>query len=88
VGGRVVREYVGRGRIGELAEREDRARRDARIADRVARQRQREEDRRVRDLVVEVERRAATLTALTLIAAGYHRPKRGMWRRKRGHSIS
>ena len=88
VGGRVVREYVGRGAIGEAAEREDRARRAARIAERVAHQRRQEEDRQLRDLVLGVERHAATLVAITLVAAGYHRPTRGQWRRRRERGTS
>lgn len=89
VNGRIVREYVGRGLVGELAAREDAARRTARgevrMAARAAREREREADRQLREMVTTVERQAATLTAITLTAAGYHRPKRGVWRRRRGH---
>lgn len=89
VGGRVVREYVGRGLIGELAAREDATRREARRATQAAareqRQREREADRQLRELVATIDRRAAILTAITLTAAGYHRPKRGIWRRRREH---
>ena len=88
VNGRRVREYVGRGSVGELAEREDRARREARVAARAERLRRQEEDRAVRDLIVGIERQAATLVAITLVAAGYHRPKRGQWRRRRERSTS
>lgn len=89
VAGRVVREYVGRGLLGELAAREDAARREARrtvqSAARAARQREREADRQLRELVATIDRQAATLTTITLTAAGYHRPKRGIWRRRREH---
>lgn len=92
IGGRVVREYVGRGLLGELAEREDRAEREARAQATAVRQQQRrrqqEEDRALRELVIGIDRQAATLTAITLAAAGYHRPKRGVWRRRRGHGSS
>ena len=89
VAGRVVREYVGRGLLGEMAAREDatrrEARREAQTAARAAREREREVDRQVRELVATVERQAAALTTITLTAAGYHRPKRGSWRRRREH---
>ncbi len=81
VDGRRVREYVGRGLIGELAAREDVARREARRAAwpaaRAARQ--------LRELVATIERQATALTTITLTAAGYHLPKRGIWRRRRAH---
>ncbi len=85
VEGRRVREYVGRGLIGELAAREDATRREAQTAVRAQRQREREAERQLRELVATVERRAAALTTITLAAAGYHRPKRGVWRRRREH---
>jgi hypothetical protein len=89
VNGRIVREYVGRGLIGELAAREDATRREARRAAqslaREQRQREREADRQVRELLATIDRQAAALTTITLTAAGYHRPKRGVWRRRREH---
>lgn len=89
VAGRVVREYVGRGLIGELAAREDATRREARrVAQKTGReqrQRERAAEHQVRELVATVERLAAVLTTITLAAAGYHRPKRGVWRRRREH---
>jgi hypothetical protein len=85
VNGRIVREYVGRGLLGELAAREDAIRREAQSAAREKRQREREAERQLRELVATVERQAAALTTITLAAAGYHRPKRGVWRRQRDH---
>jgi len=85
VNGRRVREYVGRGLIGELAAREDAARRAAQSSARESRQREREAERQLRELVATIDRQAMTLTTITLTAAGYHRPKRGIWRRRRDH---
>ncbi len=89
VAGRVIREYVGRGLLGELAAREDATKREARRAAQTAAreqwQREREADRQLRELVATVDRQATALTTLTLTAAGYHRPKRGSWRRRREH---
>jgi hypothetical protein len=89
VGGRVVREYVGRGIVGELAAREDEARRQQRTEAlarrREERRRDEEESRALRDLVASLDALAATLTAATLGAAGYHRHDRGQWRRRREH---
>lgn len=85
VGGRMVREYVGRGLVGELAAREDAARRQARVQETEARRRQRADDRALRDLVVTLEAQTTILVVATLTAAGYHRPKRGVWRKRREH---
>ncbi|HEY8599722.1 MAG TPA: hypothetical protein VIL85_14890 [Thermomicrobiales bacterium] len=89
VNGRIVREYVGRGLVGELAAREDATRREARraaqAAARAAREREREVDRQLRELVATLDRQAQVLTTITLTAAGYHRPKRGVRRRRREH---
>lgn len=83
VNGRVVREYVGTGLAGELAEAEDRLARFER-ADR--RERLRETEHELEELariaggfdkMVEATVREA------LTAAGYHRPGRGRWRKKR-----
>jgi hypothetical protein len=74
--GRVVKEYVGSGPEAEAA-----ARRDAEGA---ARDR---ELRRKRGALVAAIRSLEDLTELlvaaTMCAAGYHKPKRGPWRKKR-----
>lgn len=84
VGDRVVKMYVGAGRVAELAGRLDaltRAERAAKTAD----------ERRQRDAVAALDAALAPLceladaaTAAALLAAGYHRPKRGKWRKRRG----
>jgi hypothetical protein len=82
-GGRVVREYVGGGLIGELAARQDTARAARRAAEAAAWRRHR----------ATVESAEASLKALcdqadmlmcgTLLLAGYHQHHRGQWRRPR-----
>jgi len=84
VRGRVVREYVGRGLIGELAAMIDADRR----ADREARQAaMKAEKAAIADLerqVVEVCARTDLIVRAALKAAGYRQHKRGEWRKKRG----
>jgi crotonobetainyl-CoA:carnitine CoA-transferase CaiB-like acyl-CoA transferase len=82
-GGRVVREYVGRGPLAELAAEEDRIRRELEEAER---ERQREELERLGALaapVFEVAEAAEVLAHAHLVAAGYRRRK-GEYRRARG----
>jgi hypothetical protein len=82
VNGRVVREYVGTGRVAELAAQLDDIKRQERKAEKAAWQ---EEKARLDALDADV----AALIELTelvaagaLVAAGYHQHKR-QWRRKR-----
>jgi hypothetical protein len=84
VAGRVEREYVGGGLIGRLAaahDERDRERRRAEAAEckRVA------AELRARDAEARAMYDAADLVArAVLVAAGYHRAKRGPWRKRRG----
>jgi hypothetical protein len=85
VNGRVVREYVGTGRVAELAAQ----------LDALERERREREARAVRQQKAELTVLDAELKALTeradllaraaLLAAGFHRHKRGDWRRRREH---
>ncbi len=85
VNGRVQREYVGTGRVAELAAELDALERDERQL----------KAQDVRDEKGELAALDADLQALTettdrlaraaLLAAGYHQHKRGEWRRRRGH---
>lgn len=84
VDGRVVREYVGGGDAGQQAEAVDAVRRAEVLALR----------REERAVVTGLELRGAGLEAVLaesllvvrcmLLAAGFHRPKRGLWRPRRG----
>jgi flagellar biosynthesis/type III secretory pathway chaperone len=83
VNGRVVREYVGAGRVAELAAQLDTIERDQRHLEREA-------ERTTRDELAALDERLDELNALTeglargaLLAAGYRMHKRGEWRKKR-----
>ncbi len=83
VDGRVVREYVGGGVLGELAARtdaEDRRRREEAAA---AWRKERECLEGLVSLLDEVCEDVETVTRAALIAAGFRRHKRGEWRKKR-----
>jgi hypothetical protein len=83
VNGRVVREYVGSGRVAELAAQ----------LDALERERRREVAQAVRDEKAELAALDADVKALTettdlvaraaLASAGYHQHKRGEWRKRR-----
>ena len=79
----MVREYVGGGLAGEVAEEADRQRRELEEA---SREREKEELGHLKTLaapVFELSEAAEILTHAHLIAAGYHRHK-GEYRRARG----
>ena len=82
-GGRVLREYVGRGPLAELAAEEDRIRREL---EEERQEREREELGRLEGLaapVLELSEAAEILTHAHLVAAGYRKHK-GEYRRARG----
>jgi hypothetical protein len=87
VGGRVVREYVGRGHVAELAAQLDASERERREAEAAA---WRAEKGRLDALDAEV---AALIevtdlaAAAALLAAGFHQYKR-QWRRKRHGTVN
>lgn len=87
-GGRIVRQYIGRGRAAEAIawhdarEREQRA---ARAADRrAAWARERAASAALEALAGEVDGAIAAVAEAGLVLAGYHRHHRGAWRRRRG----
>jgi hypothetical protein len=83
VAGRVVREYVGAGPIGELAAAADSLRRAARRS--AAEARRVEQDRWLAALapLLELSRAVDVVVRATLLTAGYHQHSRSSWRRKR-----
>ena len=83
VRGKVVREYVGTGPRAELAAAEDALHRAARAR---AAQDRRGERERWADLeapLAQLDGLGDALLAAVLLAAGYHRHDRGVWRQRR-----
>jgi hypothetical protein len=83
VNGRVVCQYVGRGPAAELAARLDAQERDRRQQEALALRREKSDlDALDADLEALTET-ADLLASAALLAAGFHRSKRGQWRRRR-----
>lgn len=83
VDGRVVREYVGTGLVGELAARQDAEERAEKLAER---ERLQAEDTRWATVAAplhELSQLLDGLMAASIIAAGYHQHHRGTWRKRR-----
>ena len=83
VDGRVVREYVGGGVLGQLAARVDAEERRRREEDAAAWREERERLEELAGLLDEYCEGVETVTRAALIAAGFRRHKRGQWRRRR-----
>ncbi len=86
VNGRVIREYVGGGARGHLAALTDSQRRLRREEEATA---WKNEQARMEALAAPVEElceHAEVLARATLLAVGFHRHKRGEWRKRRGES--
>ena len=83
VNGRVLREYVGTGEVGELGAKIDAAYRRYREAEAEVYRKERERLEAVSASVEELCEAAEVLARATLLAAGYHRHKRGEWRKRR-----
>ncbi len=84
VNGRVVREYVGGGRVGQLAARLDALARQDREAERVAGRAEREEVAALDAQLADLNERADLLARAALAAAGFAQHHRGEWRKRRG----
>ncbi len=83
--GRVVREYVGGGILGELAARMDAEERLQREEEAEAWRDERERMEGLDGLLEEMCEAAEILAHAALLAAGYHQHKRGEWRKRRGN---
>jgi len=85
VGGRVVREYVGAGRVGELAAQLDALERERRETERAVRRAERAELEALDVPLNELNDLADLLVRAALVAAGFHQHNRGEWRKRRAH---
>lgn len=83
VNGRVVREYVGKGRIGELAAQLDAFDRERRQTARESRRAKLNELKSLDSPLEELDALVTVLARAALLAAGYHQHRRGEWRRRR-----
>src|SRR5262249_51180929 len=83
VSGRVVREYVGAGRLAELAAERDALLRCRRRAEREAAAVERGELEALGGPLNELHDLAELAARAALRAAGYHQHKRGEWRKRR-----
>jgi hypothetical protein len=82
VAGRVVRKYVGRGRVAELAAQLDSIQREKRRIEADERRMLKAELETGDEDLARLCRLTDQLAAAALQAAGFHRPK-GVWRKKR-----
>jgi hypothetical protein len=85
VNGRVVREYVGAGRVAVLAAQLDALDREQRACDADTRRTIRSDLDELADSLHELNDRCELLARAALIAAGFRQHNRGEWRRKRDH---
>ena len=83
VDGRIVREYVGAGIVGELAAEADLLARQDREDHRQLLKQEQERLRLLDGLLAAAEGLSRGQAAAALRAAGYHQHHRGEWRRKR-----
>ncbi len=83
VNGRVVREYVGTGRVAALAARMDTLEREKREADRAALKAERARLDALDAPLNDLNDLAELLAHAALLAAGFHQHKRGEWRKRR-----
>jgi hypothetical protein len=86
VNGRVIREYVGGGMLGELAAWVDARERHRREAKEVCRREERERLDALSARVEELCDAAEVITRAALLASGYHQHNRGEWRKHREQS--
>jgi hypothetical protein len=84
VNGRVIREYVGGGALGEVSARMDAEERRHREEEAAHWKEERERLEALDGLTKELYEAAEVLAKAALLAGGYHQHKRGEWRKRRG----
>ena len=84
VNGRVIREYVGGGILGEASARMDADERQQREGEAALWREERERLETLDGLTEELYEAAEVLAKAALLADGYHQHKRGEWRKRRG----
>ena len=82
VNGKVIREYVGCGKVGELAAQQDAEGRERRERERKAWSVEREQIEAFDETIAMVCQMADLTARAAMVAAGFHR-RRGEWRRRR-----
>ena len=83
IGGRVVKIYMGGGRVGEQAAERDAAQRATRAMQRRTMHQVQQQYEAVDDQLTTADAEADAITEAMLLAAGYYRHSRGPWRRRR-----
>jgi hypothetical protein len=86
VGGRVVREYIGGGTLGEAVAECDAQERAERRAAAACWQRERDQLAALDALMHDFSRQVDIQMRAALCAAGFHQHDRGEWRRERAHN--
>ncbi len=84
VDGRVIREYVGTGLVGELAAGRDAAERRELAKPGAAIRAERKRLEPAESALAAFDAAAEALTRTALVTHGYHRHHRGAWRKRRG----
>jgi hypothetical protein len=86
INGRVVREYLGAGRVAELAARMDELAREKRRLDVLELRSEKGDLDSLESELQAMELRSDLLARAALLAAGYRRHNRGEWRKRRERS--
>lgn len=82
VGGRIQREYVGGGRVGELAARLDQINRESRFIEAETIRQLSREAAQMDEELAKLEKLADSIGRGLLILAGYHQHNRSEWRKR------
>ena len=83
VNGRVVREYIGAGKVGELVAQMDALERERRGLEALKQRREKDEWKAIDADMKAVNERIDLAARAALLAAGFHLHKRGEWRKRR-----